>query len=296
MNHLLAQKSIADFKKGDKAMITRGSHDSWLIMNDENEVAFLSPHSGTVNLYMIDLDDFNFIKTNKKGLLMAEYIAYKSYLKEYTPITNYSNGAMDSPEFSPNGHLIAFRRYTKDTANSNGLKSWEIPWKFSLMLVDNRTKKMDTLIWEEVSALTFLSDSTILFQQEKNDSNWLKVINIHSKEVTNHIPIKTIVRGITSDDEYILVHENLKASLFDKNTGELIETYDVPAAMQRVTFMEDYLILTPRGIGSSFMKISNGKIKRIVGSYDYEPSVSHNKEFVIVVSENFGGGIIYKLK
>ena len=291
----LGQKKISDFKSGQMAMITRGSHDSWLIMNDNSEVAFLSPHSGTVNLYSIDLNELNFIKSNKKGLLMAEYITHESYYDKYLPLTNFSEGAMDSPEYSPNGELVIFRRYVIDTTNSNGKSSFLLPWKFSLMLVNTKTKVLDTLISEKVSAMTFLSDSTVLYQQEDKDSSWLKMINIHSKKVTNYIPVSSIIKGITSDNDYILIHENLKASLFNKETLKLIETFDIPQSMQRVTYMGKYLILTPRGAPSSFMKISNGKTKAIVGSYDYEPSVSASGEFVIVVSENYGGGVIYKL-
>jgi len=294
-NNVFGQKSISEFKKGEMAMITLGSHDSWLIMNDSNEVAFLSPFSGTINLFTIDLNELNFIPSNKRGLLMAEYIAYESYSDKYVPVTNFSEGAMDSPEYSPNGELVLFRRYVKDTTNSNGKSSFRLPWKFSLMLVNTRTKVLDTLISEKVSAMTFLSDSTVLYQQEDKDSSWLKMINIHSGEVSNYIPVSSIIRGITSDNDYILVHENLKASLFNKKTLKLIETFEIPQSMQRVTYMGKYLILTPRGAPSSFMKISNGKTKAIVGSYDYEPSVSTSGEFVIVVSENYGGGVIYKL-
>lgn len=289
------QKKISDFKSGQMAMITRGSHDSWLIMNGSNEVAFLSPHSGTLNLYSINLDELSFIKSNKKGLLMAQYIASNSFTEKYSPITSFSEGYMDSPEYSPNGEMVAFRRYVKDTTNSNGKSSFLLPFKFSLMLVNVKTKALDTLVSEKVSALTFLTDSTILFQLEERDSSWLKTMNIHSRKITNSIPVQSIVRGITSDSEYILVHENLKATLFNKKTMELVKIFDIPQSMQRVTYMGDYLILTPRGEPSSFMKISNGKTTTIVGSYDYEPSVSINKDYVIVVSENFGGGVIYKL-
>ncbi|MEM8900673.1 MAG: hypothetical protein AAGC85_21340, partial [Bacteroidota bacterium] len=179
----LGQTKITDFKPGQKAMITRGSHDSWLVMNNSREVAFLSPHSGTVNLYSIDLNKLNFVKSNQKGLLLAEYIGYETYTEKYLPLTDFTEGGIDSPEYSPNGELVIFRRYVEDTTKSKEEMTFLLPYKYSIMIVNTQTKSLGTLVSEKVSAMTFLSDSTVLFQQEEKDSNWLKMVNIRTKEM-----------------------------------------------------------------------------------------------------------------
>lgn len=288
------QTNAADLKSGQKALITFGYHDSWLIMNQKNEIVFLSAHTGALNLYKVDLDDMQFIKSNKRGLLMAEYLAYADYATRYEALSGYTSGAMDSPEFSPNGTLVAYRRYVKDTTAMPNTPLHKLPWTFSLHVVDVHTKADRRVLEEEVSAYTFLTDSSILYQAPVSDSAWLKLLNTHTGEITNYLPISSVAHGITSDDQFIAIHEEKKVTIVDIATKAVVQTVVVPEGMQRVTYLGDQLTLTPREGPASFMKISNGKLSNIVGSYDYEPSVSRSKEYIIVVSEGFGGAVLYK--
>lgn len=280
------KEGLDQIGENDICQITRSSHDSWADWtNNDDYILFISPHSGTNNLYQIKIDSIE-LKQIRKGFYLASYLLDTSIQSPIEQLTFEIVRTVESPVIIPGQKKVAYITYFCDD-------SYEC-FDFDLRLYDFQTKKSKILIKEEIYLFDFIDHERLLFTTVENDS-LIKELNVNSGKISDFKKFDFKVTALQIQSNNLLMNSTRGIYSYDLSKQVLTKKYDGKIFATRISIIDDKLIVTLPGPASGIVDLKSDEESKIFNTYDYEPTPSNNKRFVAAISEGLGGIIIKRM-
>jgi len=280
--------TLEELKPGQAALITSDSHDTWPSWSpDDRRLAIISPISGEDSLYVIDLAKMSVRQSPKKKDVYYAAILETAPKEHYVQVVSIKDWVIDSPRWSPNPDIIAFRKYT--CKGPGGCRD------FTLEIVSLKDKKTQKLMSAKIGAYAWLSSDEIIFVEEKGKD--IKKLNIKSAATNTIYKGPSEISAITTFGSSIVISSGKNLQILDK-TGKETEAVPIPAFQGTMSYADGRLYATFSDKGGPAAGVYDVKKKTtqfFISSYDYQPALANNKKKVAFLSEGANGLFIYIL-
>lgn len=271
----------------DVCQITKSNHDSWIEWTqDDKSIVFISSKSGKNNLYRINLGNIELSKINK-GVYIASYLIDTFKFNPTDQLTFETQRIVECPVIVPNENKVAYRTYTC----SEALECLD----FDLRIYDFQTKKSKIIIEEEIDIYDFIDKDRILFISNDEDSV-IKELNIHTSKINLFKKFDFKITSLQIQSHLLLMSTSNGVYSYNLINKELSQIFKGQIVGTRMTLLANKLLVTLPGPASGIIDLETKKEQILFNTYDYEPVLSHNKQFVAVISESAMGILIKRIK
>ncbi len=281
-------KGLDSLDNGAIVQITRDSHDSWVDWaNDDKSIFFISPKSGNNNLYQIQLDEIELTEL-RPDIFAASYLIDSLSNSSITQLTFEDEIIVESPLSIPKTNSVAFITYRCEPYPCEG---------FNIKILDLTSNEVETVMEESSSIFfyDFIGDEKLIYVTEKSDSTIME-LDLSTGMKTSFASVGNSISGMNVvDDTIIIGSENGVYSVnIESKESEII--YSDQLFGSKITKVANYLIGILPGPASGMVNLETNQTTKFIDSYDYQPSVSNNNQFVAVISEGAMGILIKKLE
>lgn len=268
--------------------LTSDSHDSWVDWsNDDKSIFFISPKSGNNNLYQIQLDKIGLTEVSP-NIFAASYLIDSLSNSPITQLTFEDEIIVESPLSIPETNSVAFITYKCDPYPCEG---------FSIKTLDLISNEVKTVLEESSSIFfyDFINDDKLIYVTEESDSTIME-LNLSTGAKTSFASIGSSVSGLNIVDGAILFGSENGVYSIDVETKESEIIYSGQLFGSKISKVGNYLIGILPGPASGMVNLETSETTKFADSYDYQPSVSNNNEYVAIISEGAMGILIKKLE
>jgi len=267
--------------------LTRDSHDSWVDWaNDDESIFFISPESGNNNLYQILLNDIELTEV-RANIFAASYLIDSLSNSTITQLTFEEELIVESPLSIPGTNSVAFITYKCDPYPCE---------EFTIKTLDLNTNEIK-IVLEETSSIffyDFIDESKLIYVTEESDSTIME-LNLSTGVKAPFASVGSSISGLNIVDGKILIGSENGVYSLNVNTKESEIIYSGQLFGSKNFKVGNYLIGILPGPASGMVNLETSETTKFVDSYDYQPSVSNNNEYVAIISEGAMGILIKKL-
>jgi len=280
-------KGLDSLSNGAIVQLTRSYHDSWIDWaNDDESIFFISDESGNNNLYQMYLDEIELTEV-KPEIFAASYLIDSLSNSPITQLTFEDEIIVESPLSIPETNSVAFITYKCDPYPCE---------EFSIKTLDLTSNEIKTVLDEQSSIYTydFIDHETLIYNTEESDST-IMVFDLSTGVKSSFASIGTSIFGLNILDKKILIDSEDGVYSLDVETKEYEIIYSGNLSGIKISRVENYLIGVLPGPASGMVNLESNEATKFVDSYDFQPSVSNNNEYVAIISEGAMGILIIKL-
>lgn len=271
-------------RDGDQLWVTIDDHPDWIAwMPGDDQIAFISSHTGKANLYSINLK-FLPIETSK-GIYVSRYIKdLNSSIQSYYPITAYKDTALAQPEWAPNSKEIAVLA-KKGNQSDNELAI--INLRDSNKIYFTGVKGIKTINWQ--------NDDEILYVSNKKPTVVMKYV-VKTKATEEVMSFEQEINGIAGRQTIALIAYNNGVHKLNLKHGKL-ETFPMPINCAKVYHLNKMNFLVRNNDGDVVVfDLNNQKTTRMFDNGGFgNVTISTTKNFIATTNPTLGGIVIKKI-
>ncbi len=287
--NLTGQTKIYGFdqlKEDDISLVTQASHDTWIDWSIKDDfIYFISPESGSNNLYRIKVDSIELIEI-RDGFYAASYLVDASIERPIEQITFEADRIIDSPVVAPEANKVVYQSYSCD-------RSYNCT-DFNLTLYDLEKKDRKVLVEDQVSHFAFIDSNTLLFVLGENNKV-IKQLDLESGEVTKYKALDLEMTTLQVSAGKIIINTSEGVYTIDPENMSMQKIYSGKVVANRLTLYGSMLIATLPGPASSLIDLTDNTEVRLFNAYDYEPTASKKGKYVAAISEAAAGIVVKQI-
>lgn len=281
-------KGLDNLRSEAIIQLTSDSHDSWVDWsNDDESIFFISPKSGNNNLYQIELHEIEFTEV-RPNIFAALYLIDSLSNSPITQLTFEDEIIVESPLSIPETNSVAFITYKCDPYPCEG---------FSIKTLDLVSNEVKTVLEESSSIFfyDFIDDDILIYVSEESDSTIME-LNMSTGVKSSFASVGNSISGMNVVDDAIIIGSENGVYSLDIKTKESEIIYTGQLFGSKISKVGNYLIGILPGPASGMVNLESSETTKFVDSYDYQPSVSNDNEYVAIISEGAMGILIKKLE
>lgn len=287
---------LEDVPVGASALVTYDAHDTWTAWGPEDQsLAFISSVSGSPGLYVLHLDEVEVRETPISNLYLATYLTDENVAVPIEQVISLPDKAVDGPSWPQTSSKILVRTYG---CNEDYLAQGEPCGDFRLSLVDTGTKTLEHVLDIRVKHAVLGTDSFVYYVARDQPDDLVRR-SIASEQTEVVLSVDTGINGLSLVGEQLLVITEDKVLNIDPDTLDATLIDSIPIVATKVTLKGNtlfYTMLQDRAPAVTSKDILTGETRVVLGSFDYEPVLSHDTKWLSFLSEGVGGIILHKLE